>query len=62
MAGVSRSATLVIAYIMKKYSMPLEQAKRLVEEKRPFINPNPGFIKQLELYDKELSDDRCSLI
>ena len=47
MAGVSRSATLVIAYIMKKYKMSLDEAKKLVEAKRPFINPNPGFIKQL---------------
>lgn len=62
MAGVSRSATLVIAYLMRKYRMHLEKAKTLVMEKRPFINPNPGFIRQLEFYDKELAKDRCSLI
>lgn len=52
MAGVSRSATLVIAYMMKRYRLSLKEAEQLVRSKRPFINPNPGFMKQLQLYDQ----------
>lgn len=50
MAGVSRSATIVIAYLMKKHRLTVKEARSIVESKRPFINPNSGFVKQLELY------------
>ncbi|XP_044595438.1 dual specificity protein phosphatase MPK-4-like isoform X2 [Cotesia glomerata] len=49
--GVSRSATLVIAYIMKKHKMTYEDAYKLVKSKRRFVGPNPGFIAQLKLYE-----------
>lgn len=48
--GVSRSATLVIAYIMRKYSLNFEQALRKVKEKRACVGPNPGFTYQLRLF------------
>lgn len=50
--GVSRSATLVIAFIMEKYKLTFEQAYSFVRQRRKFINPNPGFIKQLKQYHK----------
>ncbi|CAG4981111.1 unnamed protein product [Colias eurytheme] len=50
--GVSRSATLVIAYIMQKYSLSFEQAYNFVRQRRKFINPNPGFVSQLKQYHK----------
>ncbi|XP_015596741.1 dual specificity protein phosphatase MPK-4 [Cephus cinctus] len=49
--GVSRSATLVIAYIMKKYSIGYTEAFELVKKKRRFVCPNPGFVEQLRLYE-----------
>ncbi|KAJ1994867.1 tyrosine protein phosphatase yvh1 [Dimargaris cristalligena] len=51
MAGISRSASVVIAYIMKSLEMPLKEAYSLVQEKRDFIQPNPGFYKQLQMYE-----------
>ncbi|XP_012266464.2 dual specificity protein phosphatase MPK-4-like isoform X2 [Athalia rosae] len=48
--GVSRSATVVIAFIMKKYSMEYSEAFDLVKSKRRFVGPNPGFVAQLKLY------------
>lgn len=48
--GVSRSASTVIAYAMKEYGWSLEQALRHVKERRPIVHPNPGFMRQLELY------------
>ncbi|XP_028037862.1 dual specificity protein phosphatase 1B-like [Bombyx mandarina] len=50
--GVSRSATLVIAYIMEKYKLTFEQAYVYVRQRRRFINPNPGFVKQLREYHR----------
>ncbi|XP_039761172.1 dual specificity protein phosphatase 1B-like isoform X2 [Pararge aegeria] len=50
--GVSRSATLVIAYIMEKYQMSFEKAYHFVRQKRRFINPNPGFVAQLKEYQR----------
>lgn len=49
-AGVSRSATIVIAYIMKKKKLDHESALAFVTSKRPVIYPNSGFIKQLSEY------------
>lgn len=48
--GVSRSAALVLAYIMKKYKLSYAEAFDKVKKKRKFICPNPGFISQLKLY------------
>lgn len=45
--GKSRSATLVINYLMRKYGMTAIQATHLVKTRRPIIRPNDGFIAQL---------------
>jgi protein-tyrosine phosphatase len=46
-AGVSRSATIVIAYLMKEHGLSFNSAIKFVKSKRPQINPNDGFRKQL---------------
>lgn len=51
-AGISRSASLVIAYIMKTRSMVYTDAYGLVSQKRHFVDPNEGFVRQLTLYHK----------
>lgn len=48
--GVSRSAAVVIAYIMEKYGLCYEDAFSLVKSKRRFIGPNVGFVAQLKLF------------
>ncbi len=50
-AGVSRSATIVIAYFMLKNRWSYKEAFAFVKEKRPRINPNAGFVKQLKELD-----------
>ena len=50
-AGVSRSATVVIAYFMWKLKLNYEDARKFVEEKRECISPNEGFIKQLKEFE-----------
>ena len=46
-AGVSRSASIVIAYIMIKNEYHFDTAKAFVRSKRSCIMPNPGFQKQI---------------
>lgn len=53
-AGVSRAATICIAYIMKKFKLSVEDATETVSDVRPDICPNPGFKRQLEQYYENL--------
>ncbi|CAN6650800.1 hypothetical protein TRVA0_024S01926 [Trichomonascus vanleenenianus] len=45
--GVSRSASLVVAYMMKRNAWDLNTAYRYVKSKSPFISPNMALIYQL---------------
>ncbi|CAD8058184.1 unnamed protein product [Paramecium sonneborni] len=56
--GVSRSATLVIAYLMQIYNYSLQVAHQFLMNRRPQINPNPGFMQQLQQFDFELNKRR----
>ncbi|XP_065385431.1 protein phosphatase Slingshot homolog 3 isoform X2 [Macaca fascicularis] len=58
--GVSRSAATVLAYAMKQYECSLEQALRHVQELRPIARPNPGFLRQLQIYQGILTASRQS--
>ncbi|RNA25119.1 dual specificity phosphatase 19-like [Brachionus plicatilis] len=52
--GISRSATIVIAYLMFRYNLRLDQAYSLVSSLRPQVRPNIGFRNILGIYDLEL--------
>ncbi|XP_008060709.1 dual specificity protein phosphatase 16 [Carlito syrichta] len=56
LAGISRSATIAIAYIMKRMDMSLDEAYRFVKEKRPTISPNFNFLGQLLDYEKTIKN------
>lgn len=51
-AGVSRSASIVIAYLMRYKGISYEEARKLLEKARPQIRPNDGFVRQLKLYER----------
>lgn len=53
-AGVSRSATLCLAYLLKHRDMSLVDAHALVRARRPIIRPNSGFWEQLIDYERRL--------
>ncbi|KAF8631858.1 hypothetical protein AX15_002128 [Amanita polypyramis BW_CC] len=48
--GISRSATVVCAYLIATKNMKVEEALDFVESKRSIIHPNVGFRIQLETY------------
>jgi len=53
-AGVSRSPTLVIAYLMAARRKSLKNALDTVYAARPFILPDESFFKQLIAFEKKL--------
>ncbi|CAG9323586.1 unnamed protein product [Blepharisma stoltei] len=53
--GVSRSTSLVIAYIMKQRRWSLRKAKLFVQYLHPDARPNKGFLRQLEIYSRILA-------
>ncbi|VDD74695.1 unnamed protein product [Mesocestoides corti] len=52
MAGVSRSASIVLAYLIKYQKMSLAEAYDRVRSIRPCIQPNLGFWRQLIAYEE----------
>lgn len=50
--GISRSSTIIIAYLMKKQKMTYLDALNFTKKKRTHISPNFGFRKQLQLFEK----------
>ena len=52
--GVSRSATLIIAYVMKATGKTMNEAYAMVKDKSPVISPNLVLIYQLNEYEKEM--------
>jgi hypothetical protein len=52
--GLSRSATLIIAYVMRVNKMTASDAYAFVKSKSPSISPNMGLVYQLIEYEKAL--------
>uniref|UniRef100_A0A3B3B6K6 Dual specificity protein phosphatase n=1 Tax=Oryzias melastigma TaxID=30732 RepID=A0A3B3B6K6_ORYME len=55
--GVSRSAALVLAYLMIHHQLSLLSSIRCVQQKR-WIFPNRGFLRQLLDLDQKLLEER----
>uniref|UniRef100_A0A3Q0RHK9 Dual specificity phosphatase 19b n=1 Tax=Amphilophus citrinellus TaxID=61819 RepID=A0A3Q0RHK9_AMPCI len=49
-AGVSRSSSIVIGYLMLREGLSFDDAYSQVKQARPSIRPNPGFYQQLQNY------------
>ncbi|KAL3943959.1 MAG: hypothetical protein SGBAC_001953 [Bacillariaceae sp.] len=54
--GVSRSSTVVIAYLMRYHGMTRDEAYVLVKKRRPKVNPNQGFWDQLATYEQMIQE------
>ncbi|ELR15749.1 dual specificity phosphatase, catalytic domain containing protein [Acanthamoeba castellanii str. Neff] len=53
-AGVSRSASVVLCYLMRNNEWTLRQAIEHVWQTRPFVLPNAGFFDQLLEVERQL--------
>lgn len=54
--GQSRSAAIVIAYVMRQDNIDVDRAIDRVKRRRPVVRPNVGFVQQLRLW-KEMDFD-----
>ncbi|KAM3131534.1 hypothetical protein pb186bvf_016318 [Paramecium bursaria] len=54
MAGKSRSATIVLAYLIYSQKWSLQESLIYLKSVRPMVCPNPGFIRQLLQYEKSV--------
>jgi len=52
--GMSRSSTIVIAYLMKHKDMNLATALQFTKERRAMVSPNSGFMKQLIEFEEAI--------
>ena len=52
--GMSRSASIVLLYLMHTKGLSLKESYDLVKSKRPCIHPNPRFLKELSKQELEL--------
>ncbi|KAM3866130.1 dual specificity phosphatase 28 [Diretmus argenteus] len=56
--GRSRSATICVAYLMKHRQLSLTDAFQKVKTARHVVEPNSGFMAQLQRYEQELQKRR----
>jgi serine/threonine/tyrosine-interacting-like protein 1 len=59
--GISRSSSVILAYLMKTFHAALFEAFKFLRHRRPIVCPNLGFLQQLiefeyELFSKQYSD------
>ncbi|KAJ0406728.1 hypothetical protein P43SY_004553 [Pythium insidiosum] len=56
--GRSRSVTVVVAYLLARQALSVEQALERVRLVRPQARPNTGFLAQLRRYEAQLTASR----
>jgi len=60
-AGISRSATICLAYLMRTNRVKLEEAFEFVKQRRSIISPNFSFMGQLLQFESQvLASSTCS--
>jgi protein-tyrosine phosphatase len=59
--GISRSSSLVIAFLMKEYRMDYHLALTYAKNKRKIVCPNEGFEKDLLRFDEYLKNNNPKL-
>ena len=56
--GISRSPSILIAYLVKYMNFTTMKALDFIKSKRKQIQPNPGFLVQLSAYERKISKNR----
>ena len=60
-AGASRSATIIIAYLMWKNQLDYVESCNIIQKIRPIVCPNYGFVRQLKMFDKLLKKNKYNI-
>lgn len=58
LAGISRSVTVMLAYLMSHKELTLNEAYNMVLKRKANIEPNFHFMQQLHMFEKQLIDAR----
>lgn len=59
LAGVSRSVTVTLAYLMHTRALSLNDAFMLVRDRKPDVSPNFHFMQQLQSFESQLQGSPC---
>ena len=59
--GMSRSSSIILAYLMKEKGWNLNEAYLYLKKKHSSVNPNDNFAVQLIRYEQELFDGKMSM-
>ncbi|KAM4703462.1 dual specificity protein phosphatase 5 [Rhinophrynus dorsalis] len=59
-AGISRSPTICMAYLMKTKRLHLEEAFEYIKQRRSLVSPNFSFMGQLLHYESEVFSSKAS--
>jgi hypothetical protein len=62
MAGASRSATIMIAYLMYKKNLRLGESFQTVKKIRSLISPNGTFKKELKAYQELIDGNKIDQV
>ncbi len=60
LAGISRSVTVTVAYLMQTLDKSLDDAYEIVKDRKPNISPNFNFMGQLLDFERQLNGGNCS--
>jgi protein-tyrosine phosphatase len=52
--GISRSGSMVVAFLIDVLKFPLKKALKFVKRKRGIVDPNKGFMVQLQLFERKM--------
>lgn len=61
LAGISRSPTIVVAYLMWACGLGKDEALSFVRQQRCVADPNPGFVRQLGAYEAAIQRSSSSM-
>ena len=59
--GISRSATIVISYIMLTHKFTYDETLKFVEQRRKIVSPNLGFTVQTTIFRQRVFEGYDSL-
>lgn len=54
--GKSRGPSILIAYMIKKYSISFDEAYEKIKKIKDDIQPNDGFLIKLKAYDRKINN------